>query len=266
MFPRQAFRQATEPLELVHGDIYGPIKPVTPSGNCYFLLLVDDFSRYMWVVLLPTKDEAPAAIKRVQAAAERKTGKKIRALRTDRGGEFTVNHLNEYFAELGVPRQLIAPYSPPQNGMVERQNQTVVRAACYILKAKDLPGTFWGEVVMTAIYILNRSPSKGAGGRTPYELWTESTPSVHHLCTFGCVAHVKNTRPHLQKLGDRSKPMIFVGYEARSMAYRAYDSATRHIHISRDVVFNEEVKWQWDCDKINSKFIVEYVAADQPKW
>jgi transposase InsO family protein len=119
-FPHQAMRRAMEPLELVHGDICGPISPVTPSGNRYFLLLVDDYSRYMWVVLLPTKDGAPAAIKRVLAVAERKSGKKLRALCTDRGGEFTANHFNDYFAELGVQRQLTVPYLPPQNGIVER--------------------------------------------------------------------------------------------------------------------------------------------------
>jgi hypothetical protein len=75
---------------------------------------------------------------------------------------------------------------------------------------------------MTAVYVLNQSSTKGAGGRTLYELWTSNTPSVHHLCTFGCVAHVKDTRPHMRMLddkskpmlNDRSKPMIFVGYEA----------------------------------------------------
>jgi transposase InsO family protein len=119
-FPLQGIRRAAEPLELVHGDICGPITPATPSGNRYFLLLVDDYSRYMWVVLLPTKDGAPAAIKHVQAAAEQKSGKKLYALRTDRGGEFTVNHFNDYFTELGVQRQLTAPYSPPQNGVIEQ--------------------------------------------------------------------------------------------------------------------------------------------------
>jgi transposase InsO family protein len=207
-FPHQALRRATEPLELVHGDLCGPITPATPSGNRYFLLLVDDYSRFMWVMLLPTKDGAPAAIKNVQAAAERKSGKKLRILRTDRGGEFTANHFKKYFEELGMQRQLTAPYSPPQNGVIEQRNQTVVGAARNMLKAKDLPGTFWGEAVMSVVYVLNRSSSKGASGRTPYELWTGSTPSVHHLRTFGCVAHVKNTRPHLQKLEDRSKPMI----------------------------------------------------------
>jgi transposase InsO family protein len=231
-FPHQAMRQAMEPLELVHGDICGPISPVTPSGNRYFLLLIDDYSRYMWVVLPPTKDGA--------AAAERKSGKKLCALRTDHGGEFSANHFKEYLSELGVQQQLTVPYSPPQNGVVERRNQTVVGAARCMLKAKSLPDTFWEEAVATAVYVLNRSMSKGAGGRTPYELWTRSTPAVQHLRTFGCVAHVKNMRPRLPKLEDRSKPMIFVGYEASSMAYRAYDPATKRVHITRDVVFDEE--------------------------
>jgi hypothetical protein len=116
----------------------------------------------------------------------------------------------------------------------------VVGAARCMLKAKGLPDTFWGEAVATAVYILNRSTSKGAGGKTPYELWIGSTPSVQHLRTFGCVAHVKNTQPHLPKLEDRSKPIIFMGYEAGSMAYRAYDPATKHVQITRDAVFDEE--------------------------
>jgi hypothetical protein len=172
----------TEPLELVHGDICGPISPVTPSGNHYFLLLVDDYNRYMWVVLLPTKDGTPMAIKNVQAAAEQKSGKQLCALCT----EVTANHLKEYFTELGVQHQLTAPYSPPQDGVVERRNQTVVSVAQSMLKAKGLPGMFWGEAVMMVVYVLNWLTPKGAGGKIPYELWTGSTPSVQHLRTFGC--------------------------------------------------------------------------------
>jgi hypothetical protein len=73
-------------LELVHRDHCGPITLATPSGKWYFLLLVDDHSRYMWVALLATKDEAPAAIRHIQAVAERKSSKQLSALRTDGGG------------------------------------------------------------------------------------------------------------------------------------------------------------------------------------
>jgi hypothetical protein len=69
LLPHQAKQRAIESLQLMHGDICGPIALVAPSGNRYFLILADDFSRYMWVVFLPTKDGAPTTIKNVQATA-----------------------------------------------------------------------------------------------------------------------------------------------------------------------------------------------------
>ena len=114
-----------------------------------------------------------------------------------------------------------------------------------MLKAKQHPGEFWGEAVTTAVYLLNRSSSKSIGGKTPYELWTGSTPGVQHLRTFGCIAHMKLTTPNLKKLDDRSRRTIFVGYEAGSKAYRLFDPSTRCIHINRDVVFDEAAQWYW---------------------
>jgi len=124
----------------------------------------------MWLALLPSKDAAPAAIKRIQAAAERKSGKLVHALCTDRGGEFLAKDFEQYCAELGLRRELTVPYSIQQNGVVERCNQSVVGTARSMLKAKGLPGEFWGEAVTTAVYLLNRSSSKSMGGKTPYEL------------------------------------------------------------------------------------------------
>ena len=82
------------------------------------------------------------AFKHIQAAAERKTGKLVRALRTDRGGEFLARDFEDYCAELGLHRELTVQYSPQQNGVVERRNQSVVSTARSMLKAKDLPGVF----------------------------------------------------------------------------------------------------------------------------
>jgi transposase InsO family protein len=101
--------------------------------------------------------------------------------------------LIDYFTELGVQRQLMAPNTPQQNGIVERQYQTVVGTTRNMLKTKQLPGKFWGEAVTTVVYTLNHTTTKGNGGRTLYELWVSNTPVVHHLRTFGCVAHIKTT-------------------------------------------------------------------------
>jgi hypothetical protein len=91
-FPLRALGRSTEVLQLLHSDLCGPISPPTPSGNRYFLLLIDDYSCYMWLALLPSKDGASTAIQRIQATAEHKTGKPLLALRTDRGGEFLASH------------------------------------------------------------------------------------------------------------------------------------------------------------------------------
>jgi hypothetical protein len=93
------------------------------------------------------------------------------------------------------------------------------------------------------------SVSKGAGGKTPYELWTGSTPVVHHLHTFGCISHVKINIPHLKKLTDRSMKIIFVGYEPGFAAYRCYDPSTKRVHISRNVIFDEDARWDWTGDQ-----------------
>jgi len=107
---------------------------------------------------------------------------------------------------------------------------------------------FWGEAVTTAVYLLNRSFSKSIQGKTPDQLWTGSAPNVSHLRTFGCIAHVKVNTPHLRKLDDRSRKMVFVGYELGSKAYKVYDPTTRRVHISQDVVFNESTQWTWSAE------------------
>jgi transposase InsO family protein len=90
-----------------------------PRGNKYFLLPVDDLSRYMWVAVSPSKDRAMATIKDIQAWAEGESGLKLKALHTNRGGEFTVTEFVDYCAVEGVHHQHMVPYSPQQNGVIE---------------------------------------------------------------------------------------------------------------------------------------------------
>ncbi|XP_039778124.1 uncharacterized protein LOC120645406 [Panicum virgatum] len=111
-FPAQAKYRAEHAIDLVHGDLCGPITPATPSGNKYFLLLVDDMSRFMLLRMLSRKDEAHATIKNFKAAVEAETGRRLKTLHTDRGGEFTSIEFGQYCVEHGVERHLTAPYSP----------------------------------------------------------------------------------------------------------------------------------------------------------
>ena len=98
-FPKAAKYRAVNALELVHGDLCGLITPATNGGRRYFLLLIDDYSCYMWLQLLTSKDEAMEAIKKFKMRAEAESGKKLRMLRTDRGGEFTSVEFAAYYAD-----------------------------------------------------------------------------------------------------------------------------------------------------------------------
>jgi hypothetical protein len=87
-FPLASAYHAGVGLELVHGDLCGHITPPTPGGKSFFLLIVDDYSRYMWLELLASKDEALQCFKKIKVAAKVESGRRLKALRTDRGGEF----------------------------------------------------------------------------------------------------------------------------------------------------------------------------------
>jgi transposase InsO family protein len=265
VFPQVASYRAESGLELVHADLCGQIRPQTPGGKSYFLLIVDDHSRYMWVELLKTKDEAFKCFKRVRALAETEHGAKLRAFRSDRGGEFNSLEFKEYCDEHGIKHFTTAPYTPQQNGVVERRNCTVVEMARCLLKARGVPAEFWGEAVSTAVYLLNRSPTKSLKGKTPYEAWHNRKPKVHHLRTFRCVVYVKKVGPGLTKLADRSTKMVFVGYEAGTKGYRVYDPVAKKLHISRDVIFEEGRAWDWNhqdrLDSAVSEFDVEHYTV-----
>ncbi|GKE29692.1 zinc finger, CCHC-type containing protein [Tanacetum coccineum] len=137
---------------------------------------------------------------------------KLRMLRTDRRGEFTSNEFTKYCKENGIARQLTAPYSPQQNGVVERRNRTVLSTTRSMMKAMKLPLNFWAEAVRHAIYILNRVPTRAL-------------------------------------LEDRSIPMIYLGIEEGSKAYRLYDPKGNRKHVSRDVKFMETKLWDWDNNR-----------------
>ena len=155
--PKESGNRAKSPLQLIHIDLSG--KMVTPAmgGSLYYMLAVDDFSRKMWVYFLREKAEVFSNFKRWHKFVERESGKLVKELRSDRGGEFLSAEFCEYCTEQGIKRQLTTAYTPQQNGVIERRNRTVVEMARCMFKAQGLADPFWAEAVNTTVYILNRS-------------------------------------------------------------------------------------------------------------
>jgi hypothetical protein len=87
-------------------------------------------------------------------------------------------------------------------------------------------------------------------GQIPFEALYRKKHVVHHLRIFICIVYVRNTKPHLKKLEDRGKKMVFVGYEKGTKAYRAYDPVSKKAHITRDVMFDEHAEWDWSAGAV----------------
>jgi hypothetical protein len=170
--------------------------------------------------------------------SEAACGCKLRVLRTDNGGEFTVAEFASYCADEGVQRHYFMPYSPQQNSIIERRNQTVVGMARALLKQRGMSAVFWGEVVVTVVYIINCSPTKALNDRTSYEAWHGRKSTISHLRVFGCLTFSKELG-HIGKLDDMNTPGVFIGYAEGSKAYRILDPGTQRVRTMRDIVFDE---------------------------
>ncbi|XP_024009402.1 uncharacterized protein LOC112084488 [Eutrema salsugineum] len=144
VFPQATSYRASKALELVHGDLCGPITQTTLARNRYIFVLIDDFTRYMWTILLKEKGDAFSKFKRFKSLVETEAGENIQTFRMDRGGEFTSSEFNSFCDASGIKRHLTAPYTPQQNGVVERQNMTLMGMARSIMKDMRLPNYLWG--------------------------------------------------------------------------------------------------------------------------
>ena len=243
-FPVQSSHRATQPLQLVHSDVCGPIQTDSDgkkSAKRYIITFIDDYSRFTWIAITSDKTGKTALEQfvRYKAWGERYTGFSVKTLRTDGGGEYIHDQFNTYLLTMGIERQVTVARTPQQNGVAERANRTIMEAARAMLRAAGLPLSFWEYAVMAAVYLRNRSPTKALTDATPYEAWRGDKS---HLRVFDCRAYMHVDKTKRSKLQPRSIPVVFVGYAAEAKAWLVYDPvSSKKTHLSRDVTFHESV-------------------------
>ena len=152
--------RAKEQLELVHSDLCGPMTIQARGGFEYFIIFIDDYSRYGYIYLIRRKSEAFEKFKEYRAETEKRLNKCLKTLRFDHGGEYLLGEFRDYLSEQGITSQLSAPGVPQQNGVAKRRNKTLMNMVRLMMSYSDLPNSFWGYALETAAYILNLVPSK----------------------------------------------------------------------------------------------------------
>ncbi|KAH9659867.1 hypothetical protein KPL70_024018 [Citrus sinensis] len=177
-------------LDYAHTDLWGPAQVPSLSGGRYFMSLIDDYSRKVWIYILKTKDQALEKFKVWKSLVENQSGFKLKCLRTDNGLEFCSKEFEEYCQKHGIKRHKIVRFTLQQNGLAERMNRTLVdKTRCMLINSK-LPRSFWAKAVNTTNYLVNRSPSSTIGFKTPEELWKGKPANYQNLRVFGCPAYL----------------------------------------------------------------------------
>jgi transposase InsO family protein len=149
-----------DPFDLVHTDVWGPSPIVSKSGYRWFVLFTDDCTRMTWIYLLKTKDEVPSIFRIFYTMVKTQFGKEIKVVRSDNGREYINHNLQSFFCEKEIIHETSCVGTPQQNGVAERKNRQILEIARSLLFEHHVPSVFWDNAVSTAVYLMNRLPSK----------------------------------------------------------------------------------------------------------
>ncbi|GJS16798.1 putative ribonuclease H-like domain-containing protein [Tanacetum coccineum] len=262
----------SEPLQLLHMDLFGPTSIRSIDHKHYSLVVTDDFSRFSWVFFLGTKDETFYILRDFITFVENQLTKKVKAIRCDNGTEFKNSNLIELCGSKGIKRDYSVARTPQQNGVAERKNRTLIEAARTMLADSKLPTMFWTEAVSTACYVLNRVLVTRPHNKTPYELLSGKVPNISHLKPFGCHVTILNTSDHLGKFEGKADEGFLVGYSAHSKAYRVYNLSNKKIEETLNLRYMEDKpnvqglghEWYFDLDYLTDSLGYTRFKSHQP--
>jgi histone deacetylase 1/2 len=183
---------STFPLELAFSDVWGPA-PASVGRFKYYVSFIDDYSKFTWIYLLKNKSDVFQKFRDFQQMVERRFDKKIIAIQTDWGGEY--QKLNSFFQTVGISHLVSCPHAHQQNGPAERKHRHIVEVGLSLLAYASMPLKYWDEAFLTAVYLINRLPSRVIDSQTPVERLFGDKGDYSFLRIFGCACW-PNLRPY----------------------------------------------------------------------
>ena len=233
---RKASTPVMQKLELVHSDV-GTMPVESVGGSKYYVTFTDDKTRYRWTYPLKQKSQVEATFKSWKLRVEAESGFKLQRFRTDGGGEYCSNSMQEYMFEHGIKHERTPAHTPEMNGVSERFNRTLVEKVKSMLHESQLDFAWWGEALATATYLINVLPTAALKDTTPFQEWKEVKPDLAHLKIFGSECWVQVPKANRKKLDNHAVKGVFMGYGDTRNTYRIAINNT--VKIYRDVCFKE---------------------------
>lgn len=229
--------RSTRPLEIIHSDVCGPISPISYDGSKYFVTFMDEFTHFVMVYCIKSKNEVLSKFKEYVKLVHNKFNVKVHKLRCDNGGEFSSHEFKSFCSNEGIILDYTTAYTPELNGKSERLNRTLVERMRTMISESGVPKYFWSEILYTATYLLNRSPTNYLRDKTPAEMWYNVKPNLSNLRVFGCTAYAHVPDELRSKLDFKSEKCVLLGYSFTG--YRLWNISKEKIVVSRNVIFNE---------------------------
>ncbi|CAI7777194.1 unnamed protein product [Closterium sp. NIES-54] len=228
-------------------DVWGPARVRGQGHECYFLLVVDDYSRYTSVFPLRSKGDVTKVLidwiraARLQLRQSFGSDFPILRLHSDRGGEFSSGLLGAYCRARGIRQIFTLPDSPQQNGTAERRIGMVMDVARTSMMHAAAPHFLWPFAVRYAAHQINLHPRVSRPETSPALLWTGKVGDASAFQVWGSRAFVRDLSA--DKLSPRAAPCVFLGFPPDAPGWQFYHPTSRRVLSSQDVTFDESVPY-----------------------
>jgi hypothetical protein len=210
------------------------------SGSKYYLIILDDFTHYLWTFFLNFKSNTFTTLSNFFAYVSTQFGTTVKAIQCDNEREFDNSSTWIFLLSNGTQLRMSCPYTSPQNGKTECIIHSVNNVIRTLLIQIFLPRRYWAERLHTATYLLNCLLTTVIQATYPHLALFYSTPSYEHLRVFFCTCYPNTTVTAPHKLSPRSTRCVFLSYSANIKGYRCLDLSTSCLIVSRHMVFDED--------------------------
>jgi hypothetical protein len=218
-----------QPLDLLFLDVWGPAPVLSSNNKRYFLCVVDDFSKYLWIFPMSCKSDVCAIFANFKRLVENFFSHTIKAVQTDGGGEFIP--LQRILTSSGISYRQTCPHTHHQNGSVERRHRHIVDTGLTLLSHSGVPFKYWDDAFDTACFLINRLPT-ATRSQSSFELLFGKAPDYRFLKTFGCECWPYLRPYNSHKFSFRSKSCLFLGYSKPHLGYKCLDLSTNRLYIA----------------------------------
>ncbi|CAI7872052.1 unnamed protein product [Closterium sp. NIES-53] len=249
-----SFPLTEAPLQTLHMDVWGPARVRGQGHERYFLLVVDDYSRYTTVFPLRSKDKVTEVLidwihdARCQLSDGFGSDLPILRLHSDRGGEFSSDLLRAFCRLKGIRQAFTLPASPQQNGIAERRIGMVMDVARTSMIHAAAPHFVWPFAVQYAAHQINLQPRASLPETTPTLRWTGKVGDASAFRVWGSRAFVRD--PTVDKLSSRAVPCVFLGFPPDAPGWQFYHPTSRRVLSSQDVTFDESVSYYHPAEPV----------------